>query len=117
MKRDSLLRLIREVVFGNPQLKQQERIEDAVRDHAKLISDADYHRIMANYYTARAATIDPNNDWWGYASVKQKEYDNVQEHARYVERATEAGARVEAEQARAVRLYNGPDVAGSEGQA
>jgi hypothetical protein len=68
--------LLREVFFGDPLQKQYERVEAAVKAKAKCVSDAEFNRTMANFYTERLDSIDPNTDWWEFADAKQKQYDH-----------------------------------------
>lgn len=68
--------LLREVFFGDPLQKQYERVEAAVKAKAKCVSDAEFNRTMANFYTERLDSIDHNTDWWEYADAKQKQWDH-----------------------------------------
>lgn len=97
--------------------RQHQRVIDAVMSNARANSDAEFHRIMANFYTERASSIDPQIDWWDFAEAKQKEYDHVEEHQAHGARGAETAAVVDAEKARYVRLLNGPDQAGEGGAA
>lgn len=111
-----ILSVIRDVLRNNRMSKQKDRVENAVRTLAQAQADAEFHRVMANHYTLRAGETDPQVDWWGYAENKQKEQDHVESHAVYSRKAFEANAMVKAEQARYVRLLDGPGVAGAEDQ-
>ena len=48
-----------EAVRGDPITKQYERVEKAVKALAKSVSDAEFNRTMANFYTERVASINP----------------------------------------------------------
>lgn len=67
--------MLRDVFRSTP----QQRIEALHRERAKMMGDQEYHRTLANYYTERAASLDPNVNWWEFADAKQKEFDNCVE--------------------------------------
>ena len=100
----SILQAIREMIHNQREYKAKERITDALKAHAKAASDAEYHRIMADFYTKRADKIDPEIDWWGFAEAKQKETEHVQDHQHKVIQRNEAMIKVDAEQARYNKL-------------
>lgn len=67
-----------------------------MRKHAAAQGDAEFHRLMADYYTKLAAATDHTLHWWDYADAKQKEQDNVALFQKYSAQADEFGAKVEA---------------------
>ena len=108
MKRHTtLFGLLRELVCGDPQQKQKERVEKAVKAQAQLNSDAEFHRTMTDFYTLQVDNIDPHTDWWEFADAKQKEHDHVEQYQKYAASREEAAALVAAEHARYVRLQHG----------
>lgn len=62
-------------LFGDPAQAEYERAEAERKRTAKLIADAEFHRMMANFYTERVASLDPHTQWWEFAEAKQKQYD------------------------------------------
>lgn len=91
---------IKEMLHSDRMSKRKARIEKAVRAKAAATGDAEFHRVMADYYTARVATIDPDVDWWGFADAKQKEQDNIDLFQKYSRNVEEATARIKAEEVR-----------------
>lgn len=89
--------LLREVIVGDPVKKQYERVEDSIKTKAKRVSDAEFNRTMANFYTERVMAIDPHIDWWDFADAKQKQYDHQIECVKNDRQVDEAQARVLAE--------------------
>lgn len=83
-----------------------ERVESAIRRQARMASEAEFHRAMADWYTRQVDKIDPHTDWWHFAANKQKESDHLLEHSVYARRAEEA------EQAANFRM-NGYTVSGN----
>lgn len=79
--------LFRDTLLGDPVSTQYEREQREQRTRAREEAEAEYHRIMANFYTDRVLAIDPNADWWGFAEAKQKQYDHQTECLRYERRA------------------------------
>lgn len=106
MKRpgDSLIRLVLDAVCGNPVAKQQERIDGAAEIEAHALSDAAFHRTLVSHYGDRVAAINPHDDWWGFAAVKQKQVDHQAELTAATEKAADAAARRRAEEVRMVEL-------------
>ncbi len=74
-------------LFGDTAQAEYERSEAERKHTAKLLSEASYHRIMANFYTERAASLNPHTQWWEFADAKQKEYDHQIECALLERRA------------------------------
>jgi 7-keto-8-aminopelargonate synthetase-like enzyme len=89
--------LLREIVVGDPVKKQYERVETAIKTKAQKVSDAEFNRTMANFYTDRVLGIDPHQDWWDFADAKQKQYDHQTACVKNDQQVNEAHARVEAE--------------------
>lgn len=98
--------LIREVIKGDPLTKQNERVEEAIKAKAQKVSDAEFNRTMANFYTERLLGIDPNTDWWEFADAKQKQHDRQAACMEHEAGLAEAAKLVEAETARYVQLHN-----------
>lgn len=73
-----------------------ERVERAIRYQARMASEAEFHRAMADWYTKQVDGIDPHTDWHGFAAVKQKEHDHMMEFGVYRNRASEAQAAANA---------------------
>lgn len=85
---------IREAIRAHARKSAAERIDAAVQDKARAHSDSVYHFEMATYYQEAAAAIDPNVDWWGFASVRQKLEDSRTMHQHQTQRYSEASARL-----------------------
>lgn len=98
---------IRDTLRENKIAKQKQRVDDAIKVRARAASEKEYHRVMADFYTERAAGVDPHQDWWEFAAAKEKETEHVAECQAYGARADEAAAQVVAEKARYVQLLNG----------
>lgn len=75
---------------------RQEAVDAAMRDYADAIGDAEAHRCMADYYTARADAIKPDKDWHGYAAMKDLEKFHRDNYSKYGREATDANARYDA---------------------
>lgn len=73
---------------------RKEKLEAAVRKHAAAQGDAEFHRLMTDYYTGLATTIDHTRRWWEYADAKQKESDNMTLFQKYSAQAAEFGAKL-----------------------
>lgn len=99
-RQTNLFEFIRQMLFGDPVVKQQERVQQAVLFEAHANGDLVVAKIMRDYYVRTAARIDHSNKWWEYAAAKQKAQDYEDDHEDLVERHREAVARREAAQAR-----------------
>lgn len=95
-----MIKRIKEMVRVDRISKRKARLESAVRAKANAFGEAEYHRMMSDYYSGCVAAIDPHADWWGFADAKQKEQDNIAMFQEYSKKVSEASARIEAEQAR-----------------
>lgn len=102
----TLWSMLREIVFGDPVKKQYERVEQAIRAKAQRVSDAEFNRTMANFYTERVLAIDPHTDWWDFADAKQKQYDHQNDCVKNDKRVEEAHVIVEAEAQRFHAIRN-----------
>lgn len=91
-----LIQMIRNDIRHSRVTKLYERMENAVRNKAKLQSDSIYHTEMAHFYTDRVEAINPHADWWGFAAVKQKQVDSYREIQSLEERINEANAAIKA---------------------
>ena len=110
MKRyTSLWALLKDIIFGCPEQKQQERVDKAVEAHAEAIGDLQYARTMRAYYSALAAKTDPTVKWWDYANAKEKEQDYDEQFKRKEKLVDERSALVDAalERLAAVRSKGG----------
>lgn len=96
----TLWSLLREIVVGDPVKKQYERVETSIKAKAQRVSDAEFNRTMANFYTERVMAIDPHTDWWDFADAKQKQYDHQIACVKNDRQVDEAHARVIAETGR-----------------
>ncbi len=94
--------------------RQSERVRDAMVDAAKIASDKEYHRLMADFYTGRKQSVDPQLAWWEFAAAAQKEYEHAKAYQRFAARYEEAAAAVEAERARQVQMHDGHSGTGQE---
>lgn len=72
----------------NPERDAEEKRLRVQTERARLIGDLAQHRDNYDYFTARAVKTDPWEDHWGFASVRQKQIDALQDIA-----ATEAKLR------------------------
>lgn len=90
--KDSLWQMVRDIFRTTP----QQRIEALQRERAKMMGDQEYHRTLANYYTERAASLDPNVNWWEFADAKQKEFDNCVEAVELRAEIASIEAQIEA---------------------
>ena len=106
MKRggDSLFRLVRDGLWGDPVAKQQERIDGAAEIEAHAMSDMAYHRTLVEHFSQRVAGINPHDDWWGFAAAKQKQADHQAELIAARDKAQDAAARRQAEETRLAEL-------------
>lgn len=101
-----MLNALFQMLFGENIKAQQQKVEDAIRVKAQRIGDLEYERTMANFYTDRSMSIDPQTDWWGFADAKQKQHDHQLAFVACEGRVEVATARVAAETARYVRLLD-----------
>lgn len=106
-KPDSLFRLVRDAIVGNPVAKQQERIDRAAQAEAEHQSSAAYHRLLANHYGDRVAGIQAHEDWWAFAEAKQQQSDHLAALAKAKDLAEEAGAKRRAETVKLEALRSG----------
>lgn len=92
-----ILNFIRGMFRDNRVRANYDKLEKAIRTKAKFVSDLEFHRSMADFYTSRVLEIDPDNDWWYFADSKQKQYDHQQDLLAYEKRVEEADAEVAAQ--------------------
>lgn len=94
--------LIVNTLRANRVQKQYERVESAIKAQAQCVSDAEFNRTMANFYTERVLALDPHNidQVWAFADAKQKQHDHQQDCLRHESYGAEARARVDAEKQR-----------------
>lgn len=100
---------LKEAVVGDPLAKQYERVEAAVKAKAKCVSDAEFNRTMAGFYTERVLSIDPHagpEQAWEFADAKQKQYDHQIACVGNDHDVEEAAKVVEAETARYLQLQH-----------
>lgn len=86
-------------IAGSRLQKQYERVEDAIKRQAQCVSNAEFNRTMANFYTDRVLALNPHDieQVWDFAAAKQKQHDHQTECVRYEHREIEARAVVTAE--------------------
>lgn len=96
--------MLRELFHPGRVQKQKERVLKAAKAYARALSDAEFERCMADYYTQRVDATDPHLDWCGFAEVKQKQFDHAADYAQYERRAQTAQAKLRAEEARYAKL-------------
>lgn len=107
MKRyTSLWALLKDVIFGCPVQKQQERVDKAVEAQAEAIGDLQYARTMRSYYSAVVAKTDPAVKWWDYANAKEKELDYHERVKRAEKLVEEREAMVDAAMERLAAVRN-----------
>lgn len=95
---------VKKIILGDPAQRAYEQLQDAYKALSRRIAAAEYHRVMAQFYTDRVLEIDPNANWWGFAHAKQCQFDH-QEDQRYCQkRIEEAEATVNACRARLQQL-------------
>lgn len=82
-----VFRLFVDVLFPSPEQRAYERQKKVVHVCAHHQSQAEYHRLLADFYTERVMSIDPHTDWWAFAEAKQKQYDHQTECLLYTQRA------------------------------
>lgn len=92
-----ILNFVRGMFRDNRVRTQYGKLEKAIRVKAKFVSDLEFHRSMADFYTSRVLEIDPDNDWWNFADAKQKQYDHQNDLLAYEKRVEEADAEVAAQ--------------------
>lgn len=68
--------LYRDVFWGDPAQTQYEREQREQRVRAREEAEAEYHRKLAEYYTQRVLSLDPDTHWWEFAEAKQKQYEH-----------------------------------------
>ena len=92
-----IIQTIRSTLRSNRVRKQYERVEKSTRAKAQLVSDLEFYRTMAGFYTERVLDIDPHEGWWDFADSKQKQYDNQKDFVRVEKLLLEAEAKVSAQ--------------------
>jgi hypothetical protein len=106
-RRTSILQAIRELIASHRERTMKDRVNDAVKAHAKACSDVEYHRVMTDFYTDRAKRTDPWKDHNGFAEARNSEQEHEAEWIDAKSDCEEAAARLAAEQARYVQLHDG----------
>lgn len=99
-RKDNLFRLLRDTLWGEPTVVAFKRVEEAMKDKAKHVSDAEFNRTMTDFYTDQVKDIDHEHDWWRYAEAKQKEFDHHEAWLAAKSRAVEAETKIAAERQR-----------------
>lgn len=90
----SILQLIRDTVRHSRIQNRYEKVEQAIKNKARIISDLEFHRTMSNFYTERVMDINPHEDWWAFAQAKQKQYDHQMDFTIIERKVEEAEAKV-----------------------
>lgn len=95
----TVLGLLREALFGDPADVQYARVEAAIKAKAQCVSDVEFNRTMANFYTDRVLHLDPHDidQVWGFADARQKQHDHQTACQKHEQLTAEAQARVDAE--------------------
>ncbi len=86
--------MIRETIRSGKLRKQYAFVEKCIREKAHLMSNLEFCRTMADFYTERVLEIDPNREWWDFADSKQKQTEFQQDFELYQKRIVEAEARI-----------------------
>ena len=92
----TILTTLRDLVTERSASKAAEAIEQAQRAKADANADAVYHHEMAKYYEMQVAAINPHEDWWRFASVRQKLEDERMAHQEEQQRYSDAAAKLDA---------------------
>jgi len=82
---DSLGKLLRDMVFGDPVKKQWEKVEAALKAYADAVGRNATNATNAAFYTQHVCNLNPNSDWWPFAESKDKQVEFVR--AAYADRA------------------------------
>lgn len=73
--KDSAFKLARDILFGDPVTKQEERIEQAMLAVARCHGDIDQCKKMLFFHQEQLHKVDPHEDWWLFAHRRQKVHD------------------------------------------
>lgn len=103
------MRFLTELFHPERVRKQYDRVLTAAKAHARAKSNAEFERTMADYFTVRVLGIDPHTNWNGFAEVKQKQHDHQNECLSYEKQAADAAAKLQAEEARYLKMTQKPD--------
>jgi len=91
-----LLSVLKSVFLGDPVRRYYTKLQDAQVVCARHESEMEFSRAMANFFTMRVTTLDPNKHWWEFAEAKDKQVEYLRDLARHKERSTNAQAVLEA---------------------
>lgn len=109
---DSLWRMIRDAIVGDPIERQRERVDAAAKAEAEAQGDVLVARHMRDYYRTQAMQTNPEFKWRQYADLRDKQQAYNDELEICLADYDALGARYNAEYARLVQLLNGPADAG-----
>jgi len=83
-------------IHGAPTQRAYEQVQKAVWLRARIHAEREFHDVMQGFYTEQALSINPDQDWWGFAAAKQKQFDHQQEWLIEARRMEAASAKVRA---------------------
>lgn len=95
-----MIRALLAALRVSPVTREYEKLEAVIKHHAQLSGDEEFHTRMSTFYTGQALSIDPWEDHWAFATARHKQLEHQDQVQRYMDRANEAYARVEAQRAR-----------------
>lgn len=71
-------------------------VEQAQQRAALLQGEHTFATVMVSFYDGQVESINPHDDWWTFAEVKQKQVDMRAEQARLARACDEAQAQLTA---------------------
>ena len=95
-----MIKFLRNLSHPGRVQKQYDKIIKATKNYARALSDAEYERHMAHFYTERVMSIDPFKDHMGFAEARQKQLDYQEDCVRCEKKAEVALACMRAEEER-----------------
>lgn len=84
-------------IFGRYD-RQRQRVRDAARAVAARAGDVAAEQYLVEFYKTQAQAINPYNDWWAYADVRQKQADHENDITTAQRRHADAVAKLNAQQ-------------------
>lgn len=90
------MNMIRQFLAEQRARKSAEKIEKLRKQIAEADAEHTYYARMHGFYSTELETINPHDEWWRFASVKQKQSDSHTDMMAAIHSGREANAKLEA---------------------
>ena len=104
---DSLFKLIRDAVIGDPLHKQWERVEEALKRYAEAVGRERTVTLQAAFFTTHVTNLNPNYDWRLFADAKDSQVEFVRARCEQRAQLHKLQRAVEEEYETYMKLKNG----------